>query len=74
MKRLFRSSITFAVLTLLAVNLAARADSITNNFDNNLDYLMDGVTGSMWDGVYLGYGDIYNGTRGRREWLYRAGQ
>jgi hypothetical protein len=64
MKRLFRSSITFAVLTLLAVNLAARADSITNNFDNNLDYLMDGVTGSMWDGVYLGYGDIYNGNNG----------
>jgi len=64
MKRLSYPKRACAALLGLAVGLTAYADSITNNFDNSLDYKTDGVADSMWDGVYLGSGDIYNGVNG----------
>ncbi len=53
-----------AILIGLAIGCTVHADSITNNFNNSLDYKTDGVTNSMWDGVYLGSGDIYGGLNG----------
>jgi hypothetical protein len=50
-----------AFLGLLAVQTSVKAGSITNNFNNSLDYLANGVPGSMWDGVYLGFGDVPGG-------------
>jgi regulation of enolase protein 1 (concanavalin A-like superfamily) len=64
MKRLSNLKSACAALLGLAVGWTAYADSITNNFDSSLDYMSDGVTNSMWDGVYLGSGDIYNGVNG----------
>lgn len=64
MKTTIRQLIAAAFLAMLAVQTRVRADSITNNFDNNLDYAANGVAGSMWDGVYLGFGDIYGGNNG----------
>jgi hypothetical protein len=61
MKRIISLKAILIVLALLGVGLPGKADSITNNFDNSLDYLANGVAGSMWDGVYLGFGDIYGG-------------
>ena len=61
MKTMIRFKIVLACLAILAVQTLARAGSLTNNFDNAFDYLANGVPGSMWDGVYLGYGDIYGG-------------
>ena len=61
MKTTIRLTALVSVLALLAVGLQAKAGSITNNFDNSLDYMVNGVPGSMWDGVYLGLGDIYGG-------------
>ena len=64
MKRLSYLTNPCAVLVALAVGLTAHADSITNNFDNSFDYKTDGVADTMWDGVYLGSGDINNGVNG----------
>ncbi|MGA2246839.1 MAG: hypothetical protein ABSH48_17745 [Verrucomicrobiota bacterium] len=64
MKRSTYSISICAALAWLAVGFAAHADSITNNFDNSLDYAVDGVANSMWDGVYLAFGDIYGGNNG----------
>lgn len=61
MKIIIRLKSLLMVLALLAAGYSAKADSITNNFDNSLDYLANGVAGTMWDGVYLGFGDIYDG-------------
>jgi hypothetical protein len=51
----------FALLLASGFTIQVRAASITNNFNSNLNYLANGVPGTMWDGVYLGFGDIFNG-------------
>lgn len=51
----------FAVLISSMLALHVRADSITNNFNTSADFLANGVVGTMWDGVYLGAGDIFGG-------------
>lgn len=51
-------------LIFLAGPTLVKADSITNNFDNSFDYFANGVAGSMWDGVYLGFGDVPGGNNG----------
>lgn len=61
MKIMIRCKFVLACLMFLAVHTSVRAGSITNNFDHAFDYLANGVAGTMWDGVYLGYGDIYGG-------------
>ena len=48
----------------LAVQASVRAGSITNNFDNSFDYMANGVAGTMWDGVYLDFGDVPGGIQG----------
>jgi len=46
------------------LTLGATAGSITNNFEAPVDFLADGVRGTMWDGVYFGAGDVSEGTPG----------
>ena len=53
-----------AVVIALGFSQHARADSITNNFNTGVDYITNGVPGTMWDGVYLGNGDIFGGNSG----------
>src|SRR5215471_2929467 len=43
-----------ASLTALTTVLASRADTITDNFSSSVDYLTNGVVGTVWDGLYLG--------------------
>src|SRR5579859_1236168 len=43
---------------------SAQAGSITNNFTSGADYVANGVLGTMWDGVYLGLGDVPGGNDG----------
>src|SRR5487761_2453208 len=64
MKTMIRCEIELAFLGLLAVETQVMAGSLTNNFNNSLDYLANGVAGSMWDGVYLGFGDVPGGNNG----------
>lgn len=61
---MIRFKIILAFIGLLAAQPLVKADSITNDFDNSLDYLTNGVAGTMWDGVYLGFGDVPGGNNG----------
>ncbi len=61
MKMMIRFKTVLVVLASLAVGMSAKAQGITNNFNNSLDYLANGVLGSTWDGVYYGFGDVPNG-------------
>lgn len=53
-------------LTLFCASLTgvAQAGSITNNFTSGADYVANGVVGTMWDGAYLGLGDLPGGGNG----------
>ncbi|SPE61178.1 exported hypothetical protein [Verrucomicrobia bacterium] len=47
----------------LAASFSARAQGITNNFTTSADYVANGIVGDTnWDGVYLGFGDVPNGS------------
>ena len=61
MKIMIRCKIVLACLMFLAVQASVKAGSITNNFDNSFDYIANGVPGTMWDGVYLDFGDVPGG-------------
>jgi len=54
----------FALLLASGFAIQVRAGSITNNFNSGFNYLANGVPGTMWDGVYLGFGDIHGGNDG----------
>jgi hypothetical protein len=45
---------------LLGVAVFARAGTLTDNFNTNVNYLTNGVTGTIWDGVYFGAGEFAN--------------
>src|SRR5437879_3063596 len=49
-----------AILVLSAASLLSQAGTLTDNFNANLNYLTNGVVGTIWDGVYLGAGDFNN--------------
>ena len=42
----------------------------TDNFNANVNYLTNGLAGTIWDGVYFGAGEFNNTGPGRR----RAGR
>jgi hypothetical protein len=44
------------------VNVTVRPPGFTDPFGVNHDYLLNGTTGTAWDGVYLKYGDIPEST------------
>src|SRR6267154_895388 len=49
----------FTTSLLLCVwSMAAHAGGYTNNFTDPVDFIASGVTGTMWDGVYLKSGDV----------------
>ena len=49
----------FTTSLLLCVwSMAAHAGGYTNNFTDPVDFVASGVTGTMWDGVYLKSGDV----------------
>src|SRR5215471_73223 len=43
---------------VLASTLSVWAGSIVNNFTVPFDFTTNGVAGTMWDGIYLGQGDV----------------
>ncbi len=53
-----------AALAAAALALQTHAGSIINNFNTSADFLANGVAGTMWDGVYLKYGDVAGGVGG----------
>ena len=58
------TNVSVAVL-LTALCLAARADTLTNNFTSPFDYVANGIIGDTnWDGMYLRFGDIPGGNIG----------
>ncbi|HXC99794.1 MAG TPA: hypothetical protein VN048_10660 [Verrucomicrobiae bacterium] len=64
MKTMTRCKILLAFLGLMTVPAAIKGDTIINNFNNGFDYMANGVPGTMWDGVYLGFGDVFGGSDG----------
>ncbi|MGA2863590.1 MAG: hypothetical protein ABSF95_03785 [Verrucomicrobiota bacterium] len=44
--------------------VSVRAPAYTDNFGANHDYAANGLPGSTWDGLYLGFGDIPGGNDG----------
>src|SRR5260370_22204392 len=48
---------------VLATALSAQAlVTYTDNFNTSVNYLTNGVAGTIWDGIYLGAGEIANAT------------
>src|SRR5215813_943391 len=58
-----RTSPFITTLLFVCLALSARAASITNNFDSGLNY-QGSIAGTIWDGVYLGNGDVPRGNNG----------
>jgi hypothetical protein len=53
----------FTTSLLLCVwSMAAYAGGYTNNFTDPIDFVASGVTGTIWDGVYLKSGDVVTPT------------
>jgi carbonic anhydrase/acetyltransferase-like protein (isoleucine patch superfamily) len=50
------------LLLLLCPTHSQAQVTFTDNFDIPLDYLTNGVTGTIWDGIYLGAGEIAGAT------------
>ena len=49
-----------SALLLLATALCARPATFTDNFNTPVNYLTNGVAGTIWDGVYFGAGEFNN--------------
>ncbi len=61
--KIYRSPILPVSALLLAMGLSATAQvTYTDNFSTPVNYLTNGVVGTIWDGVYLGAGEIANAT------------
>jgi Family of unknown function (DUF5695) len=46
---------------VVALSLATQAQvTFTDNFNTNVNYLTNGVSGTIWDGVYFGAGEFNN--------------
>jgi len=48
----------------LGLATLTRAETITDNFNTNVDYLANGVAGTIWDGVYFGANEFANAGTG----------
>lgn len=54
-----------ALVAAIGFSQHVRADDLTNDFNNPVDYVANGIVGETnWDGVYLGFGDIPGGNIG----------
>src|SRR3954464_3227288 len=50
-----------AVLLLVGALVApSHAGTVTDNFNSNVNYLTDGIGGTIWDGIYFGAGEFAN--------------
>ncbi|HYG23810.1 MAG TPA: DUF6055 domain-containing protein [Verrucomicrobiae bacterium] len=47
-------------LALCLTSIAAKAATLSDNFNSTIDYLSTGISGTIWDGVYLGAGEFSN--------------
>src|SRR3954452_16097379 len=53
------------LLAGLCASVSLRADTLVNSFDAPFDYVANGIIGDTnWDGVYLRFGDVPNGSPG----------
>ena len=61
--RITRAWHGFAAVAVIAFARAAEAQTTyTDNFNVPLNYLTNGVAGTMWDGLYLGAGEFAGAT------------
>jgi Family of unknown function (DUF5695) len=44
--------------------VSVRAGTLTDNFNTNVNYLLTGVSNTIWDGVYFGAGEFVNSGTG----------
>ena len=58
MKTIQPLKLFITTLLLFVWSVTAHGGGYTNNFGNSLNFVTGGITGSMWDGVYLRSGDI----------------
>jgi hypothetical protein len=54
----------FAAIFFVILTIQGQAATITDNFNTNVDYLANGVVGTIWDGVYFGVGEFANSGTG----------
>ena len=65
MKPTYRLGLSTLVLALSILPRVAPAGTLTDNFNVSVNYLTNGVPGTIWDGVYFGAGEFVNtGTLG----------
>jgi len=50
----------FEFLACLTLNAPAGAVTFADSFNTNIDYLTNGISGTIWDGVYFGAGEFHN--------------
>ncbi len=62
MKTIQPLKLLITTLLLFVWSVTAHGGGYTNNFANSVNFVTSGVTGTMWDGVYLRSGDIPNPT------------
>src|SRR5438270_11094151 len=66
--RYHSNAVAFGAITafvLVMTGLRSRADTLLNDFSVPFDYVANGIIGDTnWDGVYLRFGDVPNGSPG----------
>src|SRR5438105_8401704 len=66
--RCHSKAVAFGAITafvLVMTGLRSRADTLLNDFSVPFDYVANGIIGDTnWDGVYLRFGDVPNGSAG----------
>src|SRR5690242_20519532 len=59
MDRIFRRGACVLALLFSGLSVAAQI-TYTDSFGTNVNYLTNGIVGTIWDGVYFGAGDFNN--------------
>jgi hypothetical protein len=55
---------TLAMAAFACVSVV-EADTLNNGFDNQFDYVANGIVGDTnWDGIYMRFGDVFGGSAG----------
>ncbi|HOB32633.1 MAG TPA: hypothetical protein PKH32_07125, partial [Verrucomicrobiota bacterium] len=55
-----RRTAAFGAGCLVLLHGHCLAATFTDDFSSDLDYLVNGVAGTIWDGVYFGAGEFQN--------------
>ena len=60
--RITHRALIATLLLLASVSIATAEVTFTDNFAGPVSYVTNGVAGTIWDGIYLGAGEIANAT------------